>query len=113
MTILNKIKKWVHFDAEILWGWKGRIFVLAGFNCWLPYKFEPKKASPTGEGTNQIEERLLSAIFGREDGQIQIVIPFIRVTYRWSKYTDIDTGFLFEYGWKDCNADMYKHESPE
>ena len=100
----NKIKKHIHFDGEIVWSWKGKLFVIFGFCFWLPHR-HASVGSPAGpQGQLSQEQKMLQAIFGRDEGQFQVVIPFLRYTIVWGK----DSYRELELGWKVANAGMYK-----
>jgi len=101
MTTWDKIKKEVYIDWELIWGWKGRLFVILSLSFWIPYRYAPK-GSPVDADIQ--ERRMLQAIFGRNEGEFQITIPFLRLTFVWGResYNEILGG------WKDANAAMYK-----
>jgi hypothetical protein len=100
----NRIKKHIHVDWEIIWSWKGKLFVILGFCFWLPYRY-PSVGSPAGpQGKYNHEQRIMNSIFGREEGEFQVVIPFLRYTIVWGG----DGYRELELGWKVANAGMYK-----
>jgi len=110
MTIWNKIKKCISTDIEFIIGWGGRLYVLFSFGLWLP--FRTNIAAPVGPPeSSEIERKMFKAIFEHQEGQIQITIPLVRITYIWGALIPEDSGWMFEWGWADANADMYKEQS--
>ncbi len=105
MTNWNKIKKKITVDLEFIVGWHGNLYVLFSFAFWVPYHYA-SVGSP--DGLQGIERKLMQAIFGRNEGQIQFTIPFARITYIWGvNALPEDKGWIFEWGWSTANADMY------
>ena len=95
LTRWDKIKKYIHFDSEIIVSWNGKLYVLFAFTFWLPFTV----VDPSSENASVINK-----ICGRTYGHFQITIPFVRFTKTWGDdpYTE------FEWGWRTANADMYK-----
>ena len=95
LTHWDRIKKYIHFDSEIIVSWNGKLYVLFAFISWLPFTV----VDPSSENASVINK-----IWGRTYGHFQITIPFVRFTKTWGD----DPYTKFEWGWRTANADMYK-----